>query len=66
MFSLILLYADVELLQTTREATESDVAMAWASTKPNLLRIDAVINAVAETFSTSVNKAEDKRADLIP
>ena len=66
MFSLILLYADVELLQTAKEATESGVAMAWESTKPNLLRIDVVIIAVAETFSTSVNKAEDKRENSIP
>ena len=66
MFSLILLYADVELLQTAKEATKSGVAMAWASTKPNLLRIDAVIYAVTETFSTSVNKAEDKRENSVP
>ena len=54
------------MLQTAKEATESGIAMAWASTKPNLLRIDAVIIAVAETFSTSVNKAEDKRENSIP
>ena len=39
--------------------------MTGASTKPNLLRIEAVINAVAETFSTYVNNAEDKRENSI-
>jgi len=60
VLSFLLLCADVGLFQNADDAAEECVAMARASTNPNMATTDAVANAVAETFSKSVKCDEEK------
>ena len=64
MSCLIFLCVDVELFQTVEEAAKMGAAMAKASTKPKPTMTDAVLNAVTEILSMSVNCDKQKKREF--